>query len=64
MKCYLKNSCTHKYLCCSFCKDKCDIKCKDNYITCKWFDNTTITDNIIKENIPPKADNSSKQRKS
>ena len=38
MTCKLKNTCDNKYLCCHFCKEHCDVRCKDDHKHCSWFD--------------------------
>ena len=37
MKCFYKNTCKHKYLCCHYCKERCDVRCKDDYKRCDSF---------------------------
>lgn len=39
MTCLLRNTCSNRYLCCHFCKNKqCELRCKDKHATCSWFD--------------------------
>lgn len=38
MKCFLRNTCEQKYLCCNYCADtECDVRCNDKVVGCKWF---------------------------
>lgn len=43
MKCLLRNSCSHKYLCCNFCAEKkCTDRCKDKFHHCDYWYNIDI----------------------
>lgn len=56
MKCLLRNSCTHKYLCCNFCTDKrCIDRCKDDCKNCKYFYDIKINSSE-QENISPRKE--------
>ena len=37
MKCVIPNFCDKKYLCCAFCKTKCEDRCRDVKTNCKYF---------------------------
>ena len=43
MYCLLKNSCKYEYKCCNHCKQKCDNRCYDNCVSCKFFTKTEPT---------------------
>lgn len=56
MKCLLRNSCSHKYLCCNFCNDKkCSIRCNDKFHNCNYWYNININSKED-ENINPRKE--------
>lgn len=52
--CLLGSSCARNPTCCAFCDEEdCDIRCMDDYQTCKYFEEPLISE---KKEPPPKPE--------
>lgn len=56
MKCWLSNSCEHKYLCCNFCNNKkCPDRCHGDFENCQYSCTLRVL-NEEDEKISPRKD--------